>query len=158
MNDVLEIVVNNVEDAVKIEIDQSKFYTTTQVAKICQLARGIIADLFDKGYLKGFKIPGSKYRNRRILGNSLIKFMKENGMYEYLGERIYTTGEAAKLCRVSTPTIIKCFDNKMLKGYLIPGTNTNTDHKFRHIPEKCLIQFMKEYGMYEYLKDNLGVV
>ena len=140
MNDYLENVVNNVEDAVKIGIDLSKVYTTTQAAKICQVDIRTVAYLFDNGYLKGFKIPGSNYR--RILGNSLINFMKENGMYEYLGEKIYKTGKAAKLCGVSVHTIIKCFDNKMLKGYRIPGTNTNTSHKFRHIPKKCLIEFI----------------
>ena len=148
MNDYLENVVNNVEDAVKIEIDPSKIYTTTQVAKIFQTSPRTIAYLFNKGYIKGFRIPGSKHR--RILGNSLIEFIKENGMYEYLTEKTYTTGEAAKLCMVSLSNIIKCFDKKILKGYRIHSTSD------RRIPEKCLIKFMKENEMYEYLKDNFN--
>ena len=145
MNSALEIVVNNKDN--ECNIDATKTYTTMQAAKICGVSQGTIYKLFDRGYLKGFKVPLSGYR--KILGNSLIKFIKKNGIDEYLGEKIYTTGKSAKICRIGTKTIIRYFDNKMLKGYRITGTS------YRFIPRKCLIEFMKENGMYEYLKDNL---
>jgi excisionase family DNA binding protein len=50
---------------------------------------------------------------------------------------LYTTGEVADICRVSQQTIIRCFDNGKLEGFRIPGS------KFRRIPRKSLIKFMK---------------
>lgn len=163
MKDALEIVVNNKDSECNIDktkaytteateaigvIDVNKVYTTKQVSRISRIAPKTVAKLIDNNYLKGFKIPGSKHR--RILGNFLIEFMKKNGMYEYIGERIYTTGEAAKLCRISIQSIIRCFDKKMLKGYRIPSIN------YRRIPRRCLIEFIRENGMYECIKDNFG--
>ena len=51
---------------------------------------------------------------------------------------LYTTGEAADICKVSQQTIIRCFDSGRLDGFRIPGS------KFRRIPRESLIQFMKE--------------
>ena len=31
---------------------------------------------------------------------------------------VFTTGEAAKICKVSQQTIIRCFDNGSLKGFV----------------------------------------
>ena len=50
---------------------------------------------------------------------------------------LYTTGEVADICRVSQQTIIRCFDNGKLEGFRVPGS------KFRRIPRKSLIKFMK---------------
>ena len=50
---------------------------------------------------------------------------------------LYTTGEAAEICRVSQQTIIRCFDSGRLEGFRIPGS------KFRRIPRQSLIKFMK---------------
>ncbi len=58
-----------------------------------------------------------------------------------LYKEVYTTGEAAKICRVSQQTIIRCFDEGRLKGFKVPGS------RFRRIPKKYLIAFMKEYGL-----------
>lgn len=52
-------------------------------------------------------------------------------------KRIFTTGEAAELCKVSQQTIIRCFDNGRLGGFRVPGS------KFRRIPRAELIKFMK---------------
>ena len=41
---------------------------------------------------------------------------------------VFTTGEAAKICKVSQQTIIRCFDNGQLKGFRVPGS------RFRRIP------------------------
>ena len=51
---------------------------------------------------------------------------------------VFTTGEAAKICKVSQQTIIRCFDNGQLKGFRVPGS------KFRRIPREALMQFMKD--------------
>jgi excisionase family DNA binding protein len=51
---------------------------------------------------------------------------------------VFTTGEAAKICKVSQQTIIRCFDNGQLKGFRVPGS------KFRRIPREALYKFMKD--------------
>ncbi len=51
---------------------------------------------------------------------------------------VFTTGEAAKICKVSQQTIIRCFDSGALKGFHVPGS------RFRRIPRESLIAFMKE--------------
>ncbi len=51
---------------------------------------------------------------------------------------VFTTGEAAKICKVSQQTIIRCFDNGQLKGFRVPGS------KFRRIPREALYKFMRD--------------
>lgn len=51
---------------------------------------------------------------------------------------LFTTGEAAEICRVSQQTIIRCFDSGRLKGFRVPGS------KFRRIPRANLIKFMRD--------------
>lgn len=53
-------------------------------------------------------------------------------------KKIFTTGEAAQLCKVSQQTIIRCFDAGRLQGFRVPGS------KFRRIPRDELIRFMRE--------------
>ena len=54
---------------------------------------------------------------------------------------VYTTGEAAKICKLSQQTIIRCFDNGKLKGFRVPGS------KFRRIPHDSLVKFMTDYNI-----------
>ena len=54
---------------------------------------------------------------------------------------VFTTGEAAKICKVSQQTIIRCFDNGSLKGFRVPGS------RFRRIPREQLFSFMKDNGI-----------
>jgi two-component system, OmpR family, response regulator RpaA len=54
---------------------------------------------------------------------------------------VFTTGEAAKICKVSQQTIIRCFDSGQLKGFRVPGS------RFRRIPRESLYRFMKENGI-----------
>lgn len=54
---------------------------------------------------------------------------------------VFTTGEAAKICKVSQQTIIRCFDNGSLKGFRVPGS------RFRRIPRDQLVSFMKDNGI-----------
>ena len=53
-------------------------YTTGEVAEICKVSQQTVIRCFDSGRLKGFRVPGSKFR--RIPRESLIQFMKENGI------------------------------------------------------------------------------
>ena len=57
------------------------------------------------------------------------------------GKEVYTTGEAAEVCKVSQQTIIRCFDAGRLQGFRVPGS------RFRRIPREALIQFMKNNGI-----------
>jgi two-component system OmpR family response regulator len=54
---------------------------------------------------------------------------------------VFTTGEAAKICKVSQQTIIRCFDSGQLKGFRVPGS------RFRRIPREQLFAFMKDNGI-----------
>lgn len=51
---------------------------------------------------------------------------------------LFTTGEAAEVCKVSQQTIIRCFDSGRLEGFRVPGS------RFRRIPRTSLIKFMKD--------------
>jgi two-component system, OmpR family, response regulator len=51
---------------------------------------------------------------------------------------VYTTGEAADICKVSQQTIIRCFDSGRLRGFRVPGS------RFRRIPRDALVAFMKD--------------
>ncbi len=53
-------------------------------------------------------------------------------------KELFTTGEAAEICRVSQQTIIRCFDSGRLVGFRVPGS------KFRRIPRESLMKFMKD--------------
>jgi excisionase family DNA binding protein len=54
---------------------------------------------------------------------------------------VFTTGEAAEVCKVSQQTIIRCFDSGRLRGFRVPGS------RFRRIPRDALIAFMKDNGI-----------
>src|SRR4029453_5377639 len=54
---------------------------------------------------------------------------------------VFTTGEAAEICKVSQQTIIRGFDSGRLKGFRVPGS------RFRRIPRDALLQFMKDNGI-----------
>jgi excisionase family DNA binding protein len=53
-------------------------FTTGEAAGVCNVSQQTIIRCFDSGRLKGFRIPGSKFR--RIPRESLIAFMRENGI------------------------------------------------------------------------------
>jgi two-component system, OmpR family, response regulator len=57
---------------------------------------------------------------------------------DWSDKRIFTTGEAAEICKVSQQTIIRCFDSGRLTGFRVPGS------KFRRIPREELLRFMRE--------------
>ncbi|MAP72931.1 MAG: regulator [Planctomycetaceae bacterium] len=67
--------------------------------------------------------------------------MQEGLSVSLSAKTVFTTGEAAKICKVSQQTIIRCFDNGSLKGFRVPGS------RFRRIPREQLFAFMKENGI-----------
>jgi excisionase family DNA binding protein len=54
---------------------------------------------------------------------------------------VFTTGEAARICKVSQQTIIRCFDSGQLRGFRVPGS------RFRRIPREQLFSFMRDNGI-----------
>ncbi len=66
-----------------------------------------------------------------------LNMAKANGADGWAGKQVFTTGEAAEICKVSQQTIIRCFDSGRLTGFRVPGS------RFRRIPRKDLLQFMK---------------
>ncbi|HBS29790.1 MAG TPA: regulator [Phycisphaerales bacterium] len=53
-------------------------------------------------------------------------------------KKVFTTGEAAEICKVSQQTIIRCFDSGRLQGFRVPGS------RFRRIPRDELLRFMRD--------------
>jgi len=55
----------------------------------------------------------------------------------YNQDDVLTTGQVAKISRLSQGTIIRCFDKGLLAGFIVPGS----DH--RRIPLKDAIEFLE---------------
>jgi len=53
-------------------------YTTGEVAEVCRISQQTVIRCFDNGRIKGFRVPGSKFR--RIPREALLQFMKENAI------------------------------------------------------------------------------
>ena len=51
---------------------------------------------------------------------------------------VYTTGQVAKICRVTIRTVIKWYESGRIKGYKIPAS------KDRRIPHESLVEFLRE--------------
>jgi two-component system, OmpR family, response regulator len=66
-----------------------------------------------------------------------MAMQQETTSENWADKRVFTTGEAASICKVSQQTIIRCFDSGRLTGFKVPGS------KFRRIPRDELIRFMK---------------
>ncbi len=63
--------------------------------------------------------------------------VKGNGTEDWASKQVFTTGEAADVCKVSQQTIIRCFDSGRLQGFRVPGS------RFRRIPRAELLRFMR---------------
>ena len=59
-------------------------------------------------------------------------------MMDNRNKQVFTTGQVARICKVSQQTVIRCFDSGRLRGFRVPGS------RFRRIPRESLIAFMKE--------------
>ena len=64
---------------------------------------------------------------------------RNNGDFNHLSTKhVFTTGEAAEICKISQQTIIRCFDSGRLGGFRVPGS------RFRRIPRDELVRFMRQ--------------
>ncbi len=63
--------------------------------------------------------------------------VRGNGSDNWAKKQVFTTGEAAEICKVSQQTIIRCFDAGRLQGFRVPGS------RFRRIPRIELLRFMR---------------
>ncbi|HUU83942.1 MAG TPA: response regulator [Phycisphaerae bacterium] len=63
---------------IRRKIGPKAVYTTGEVAAICKVSQQTVIRCFDSGKLKGFRVPGSRFR--RIPRECLREFMKENGI------------------------------------------------------------------------------
>jgi len=70
-------------------------------------------------------------------GNAMATDNGDN-LTELATKQVFTTGEAAAICKISQQTIIRCFDSGRLKGFRVPGS------RFRRIPREELRRFMRE--------------
>ena len=61
-----------------VDYRDKEVFTTGEVATICKVSQQTVIRCFDSGRLKGFRVPGSRFR--RIPRDSLIAFMRNNGI------------------------------------------------------------------------------
>lgn len=66
----------------KPTMERSRFkktvFSTGEVADVCNISQQTVIRCFDQGRLKGFRVPGSKFR--RIPRECLIQFMQDNSI------------------------------------------------------------------------------
>ena len=55
-------------------------FTTGEVAQVCKVSQQTVIRCFDSGRLKGFRVPGSRFR--RIPRESLLSFMKMRAVWD----------------------------------------------------------------------------
>jgi two-component system, OmpR family, response regulator len=60
------------------QIPPKSVFTTGEVADVCNLSQQTVIRCFDNGRLRGYRVPGSRFR--RIPRDALIQFMRENGI------------------------------------------------------------------------------
>jgi excisionase family DNA binding protein len=60
------------------ELRNKQVFTTGEAAEVCQVSQQTIIRCFDAGRLKGFRVPGSRFR--RIPREELMRFMKDNSI------------------------------------------------------------------------------
>ena len=66
----------DVLERARAEIRVKEVYTTGEVAEICKISQQTVIRCFDNGKLRGFRVPGSKFR--RIPREALLEFMRVN--------------------------------------------------------------------------------
>lgn len=72
----LQAVAEALRSATRSEWRMKTIFTTGEVAQICGISQQTVIRCFDSGRLKGFRVPGSKFR--RVPRDALISFMKAN--------------------------------------------------------------------------------
>jgi len=66
------------EHSGRSEWSMKTVFTTGEVADICKISQQTVIRCFDSGRLKGFRVPGSRFR--RITRDALVAFMKSNNI------------------------------------------------------------------------------
>ena len=64
------------EEQQQHELADKQIFTTGEAAELCQVSQQTIIRCFDAGRVKGFRVPGSRFR--RIPRDELIRFMRAN--------------------------------------------------------------------------------
>jgi excisionase family DNA binding protein len=95
----------------------------------------------------GFVLRPPEHKRQAWSGEIMSSSPSSNGSHNENAEpeahgkwddkKVFTTGEAAEICKVSQQTIIRCFDAGRLHGFRVPGS------RFRRIPRDELIRFMQ---------------
>ncbi len=95
------------------------------------------------GNLRSWVKWGIHVDEESIVGEQLERFQmtESQDTTELTNKQVFTTGEAAKICKVSQQTIIRCFDSGRLHGFKVPGS------RFRRIPRPELVRFMQHNDM-----------
>ncbi len=70
--------IEGAESDVMADFRNKTVFTTGEVADICKVSQQTVIRCFDSGRLKGFRVPGSRFR--RIPRDALIAFMKNNSI------------------------------------------------------------------------------
>ena len=123
-------------------MSSNRNYRIGEVAEIFQVAPNTISKWFKKEMLKGHKIPGTDNYHRRFLREDILKFMKDYGI-PILLNRAYTTGEAAKICKVPQKIIIDQFDRGNIRGYRLPNLECYPQKGHRRIIYHGLEEFIR---------------
>src|SRR5439155_1208163 len=104
---------------------------------------------------------GSKRQIRDDCGPQRLMERRSRGPYRATGfgqsrveermKTVFTTGEAAKICKGSQQTIIRCFDNGQLKGFRVPGSRFRRILCVSGMIEEDRIQALKLSGADDFL-------
>jgi excisionase family DNA binding protein len=116
-------------------------FTTGEAAEVCNVSQQTIIRCFDAGRLKGFRIPGSKFR--RIPRESLVAFMRENGIpsdnFENGKKKILIVDDDAEIVELIVDVLIRDgrFEVKTASSGYEAGIMT---HQFN--PDLIILDYM----------------
>src|SRR4030042_1595109 len=115
--------------------------TTGEAAEVCKVSQQTIIRCFDSGRLKGFRVPGSKFR--RIPRQSLVKFMKDNNIpldtIDSGRRKILVVDDDAEIVELIVDVLSRDgrFDTKTASSGYEAGIATQ-----RYRPELILLDYM----------------
>jgi excisionase family DNA binding protein len=115
-------------------------HSVGQVAEICQVTNATIRRWFDRGELRGYRIPGD--RVARIRGTDLNAFLlKKKIDAQVSNSATFSSGQAADIIGVTSQTVIRWVRTGKLACYFIPGK------QIRRIANVDLIKFANKRGI-----------
>jgi hypothetical protein len=136
---------------------QQEFLSVGALTRAFHVGRRTVIKWIDRGQLTGYRIPGGN--SRRVLLRDAERFAREQNLpfdlqpVEAQGAAavpvsrgrpsrdVLTTGLLADVFRVAPRTISKWFDQGLLKGHRIPGSND------RRVLRADAERFAAEYGL-----------